>query len=295
MAIAPNVSIEEVAKRLHVSRNYIHTSILPYVKHEKTAQYRVRIDEGELRFWLKTNASFSRQTIVLLPEFPDEYDQYTDKLEKLGINLRVPPPTARKMLPFRYVKPFDFWDKELTFPDDDRFAHAESFYRAMYACGAIKIKLGERKTLFYAPMLHTGATNDEDYNFDAPFPSQPIKTKQGEQVLLRNGYLYPALDDEKDTEQASAQVEKQKNILIDIKGEEPYTQAIADYLVKICSNGHTNEEDKIQIKYSKNHKTAHITLPQKVVDHWVNPEEFHTALNLAEGMTDDNNPVDLPF
>ena len=49
MAMTTSVSIEEIAKRLHVSRNYIHKSILPYVKHEKTAQYRVRIDEGELR------------------------------------------------------------------------------------------------------------------------------------------------------------------------------------------------------------------------------------------------------
>ncbi len=275
MAIAPSVSIEEVAKRLHVSRNYIHTSILPYVKHEKTAQYRVRIDEGELRFWLKTNASFSRQTIVLLPEFPDKYDQYTDKLEKLGINLRVPPPTARKMLPFRYVKPFDFWDLELTFPDDDRFAHAESFYRAMYACGAIKIKLGERKTIFYAPMLHTGVTNDDDYNFDAPFPSQPIKTKQGEQVLLYAD-LYPALDDEQPAEQAPAQVEKQQNILIDIKGEEPYPQTITEFLRQIFHNGYTNEEEQFQVKYSKNHKMAHITLPKGVIDYWMKPKGLHT-------------------
>lgn len=267
MAIAPSVSIEEVAKRLHVSRNYIHTSILPYVKHEKTAQYRVRIDEGELRFWLKTNASFSRQTIVLLREFPDEYDQYTDKLEKLGINLRVPPPTARKLLPFRYVKPFDFWDKELTFPDDDRFAHAESFYRAMYACGAIKIKLGERKTLFYAPMLHTGAMNSGDYNFDAPFPFQPIKTKQGEQVLTY-GDLYPALDEEQAEEHPPSQVEK-PNILIDIKGEEPYPQTITEFLRQIWHNGYTNGEEQFQVKYSKNHKTAHITLPKDIIDHWM--------------------------
>ena len=65
MAVSPSVSIEDVAKKLHVSRNYIHKSILPYVRHEKTAQYRVRIDEGELRLWLKENASFSRQTILV--------------------------------------------------------------------------------------------------------------------------------------------------------------------------------------------------------------------------------------
>ena len=269
MAMTTSVSIEEIAKRLHVSRNYIHKSILPYVKHEKTAQYRVRIDEGELRLWLKTNASFSRQTIVLFREFPDEYDQYTDKLEKLGINLNVPPPTARKLLPFRYVKPFDFWDKELTFPDDDRFAHAESFYRAMYACGAIKIKLGERKTIFYAPMLHTGATNDEDYNSDAPFPSQPIKTKQGEHVLRPLGDLYPALDEEQEVEQSSAQLKKQQNILIDIKGEEPYPQVITEFLRQICHNGYTNEEEQFKVEYSKNLKSAHITLPKEVVSHWI--------------------------
>lgn len=273
MAIAPSVSIEEVAKRLHVSRNYIHKSILPYVKHKKTAQFRVRIDEGELRLWLKANASFSRQTIVLLPEFPDEYDQYTDKLEKLGIDLNVPPPTARKLLPFRYVKPFDFWDLKLTFPDDDRFAHAESFYRAMYACGAIKIKLGERKTIFYAPMLHTGVTND-DYFYDAPFPSHPIKTKQGEQVLL-SADLYPALDDEQPAEQTPAQIEKQQNILIDIKGEEPYPQTITEFLRQIFHSGYTNEEEQFQVKYSKNHKTAHITLPKGVIDYWMKPKGLH--------------------
>ena len=276
MAMTTSVSIEEIAKRLHVSRNYIHKSILPYVKHEKTAQYRVRIDEGELRLWLKTNASFSRQTIVLHRELPDEYDQYTDKLQKLGINLQVPPPTARKLLPFRYVKPFDFWDLNLTFPDDDRFAHAESFYRAMYACGAIKIKLGERKTLFYAPMLYTEATNDEDYNFDAPFPSQPIKTKQGEQVLLYSADLYPALDDEQDTEHASAQVEKHQNILIDIKGEEPYTEALTEFLRRNFHNGYTSEEEQFQVKYSKDHKTAHITLPKGLVDIWMKPKGLRT-------------------
>ncbi len=269
MTMATSVSIEEVAKRLHVSRNYIHTSILPYVKHEKTAQYRVRIDEEELRLWLKSNASFSRQTIVLLPEFPDEYDQYTDKLEKLGINLNVPPPTARKMLPFRYVKPFDFWDLKLTFPDDDRFAHAESFYRAMYACGAIKIKLGERKTLFYAPMLHTGATNSGDYNFDTPFPSHPIETKQGEQVLLQSATLYPALDEEQAEEQSPPQLKKHQNILIDIKSEEPYPQVITEFLQQIWHNGYTNKEEQFQVKYSKNRKTAHITLPKDIIDHWM--------------------------
>ena len=268
MTMATGVSIEEISKRLHVSRNYIHTSILPYVKHEKTAQYRVRIDEEELRSWLKTNASFSRQTIVLLPEFPDEYDQYTDKLRNLGINLKVPPPTARKMLPFRYVKPFDFWNLKLTFPDDDRFAHAESFYRAMYACGAIKIKLGERKTIFYAPMLYTGVINGDNYAFDAPFPFQPIKTKQGEQVLT-HGDLYPALDEEQDTEHASAQVEKHQNILIDIKGEEPYTEALTEFLRRNFHNGYTSEEEQFQVKYSKNRKTAHITLPKDIIDHWM--------------------------
>ena len=268
MAMTTSVSIEEIAKRLHVSRNYIHKSILPYVKHEKTAQYRVRIDEGELRLWLKTNASFSRQTIVLLPEFSDEYDQYTDKLEKLGINLHVPPPTARKLLPFRYVKPFDFWDLKLTFPDDGRFAHAESFYRAMYACGAIKIKLGERKTIFYAPHMHTVMTDSDDYNIDAPFPAQPIKTKQGEQVLTY-GDLYPALDDEQAADQSPAQVEKQQNILIDIKGEEPYPQAITEFLRQICQNGCTNKADQFQVQYARNHKTAHITLSKDVIDHWL--------------------------
>ncbi len=273
--MAPTVSIEEVAKRLHVSRNYIHKSILPYVKHEKTAQYRVRIDEGELRLWLKTNASFSRQTIVLLPEFADEYDQYTDRLEKLRISLNVPPPTARRLLPFRYVKPFDFWDLKLTFPDDDRFAHAESFYRAMYACGAIKIKLGERKTIFYAPHLHIGTINNDDDFLDAPFPSQPIKTKQGEQVLLYHNDLYPALDDEQDTEQASAQVQKQSNILIDIKGDEPYPQTITEFLRQIFHNGDTNEGEQFQVKYSKNQKTAHITLPKSVIDDWMKPKGLH--------------------
>ncbi len=276
MTMTPIVSIEEVAKRLHVSRNYIHKSILPYVKHKKTAQYRVQIDEGELRLWLKTNASFSRQTIVLLPEFPDEYDEYTDKLEKLGINLNVPPPTARKMLPFRYVKPFDFWDLKLTFPDDDRFPHPESFYRAMYACGAIKIKLGERKTIFYAPHLHTGVIYNDDDFLDAPFPSQPIKTKQGEQVLLPYSDLYPALDEEHEAEQAPAQVEKHQNILIDIKGEEPYTQALTEFLRQNFHNGFTSEEEQFQVKYSKNHKTAHITLPKGVIDYWMKPKKLHT-------------------
>ncbi len=268
MTMAPSVSIEEVSKRLHVSRNYIHKSILPYVKHEKTAQYRVRIDEEELRLWLKTNSSFSRQTIMLLPEFPDEYDRYTDKLEKLGIDLNVPPPNRRRLLPFRYVKPFDFWDLKLTFPRDDRFAHAETFYRAMYACGAIKIKLGETKTIFYAPMLRTGVTNDDDYINDAPFPSQPIETKQGEQVLL-SADLYPALDEEQEEKQALAQMEKQQNILIDIKGEDPYPQVITEFLQQIWHNGYTNGEEQFQVKYSKNHKTAHITLPKDVIDLWM--------------------------
>ena len=270
MAIAPSVSIEEVAKRLHVSRNYIHTSILPYVKHEKTAQYRVRIDEGELRLWLKTNATFSRQTIMMLYEFPDEYDEYMDKLEKLGISYKVPPPTARRLLPFRYVKPFDFWDLELTFPDDDRFTHAESFYRGMYSCGAIKIKLGERKTIFYAPMLHS-LGNPDDYNITF----QTIETKQGEKVLV-GADLFPALDDEKEAEQVSAQVKKQQNILIDIRGEGPYTEALAEFLRQTFHNGYTSAEEQFQVKYSKNHKTAHITVPKDIIDNWMKPKGLHT-------------------
>ena len=287
MAVSPSVSIEDVAKKLHVSRNYIHKSILPYVRHEKTAQYRVRIDEGELRLWLKENASFSRQTILVPYE---RLDEYCSMLEKLRIDSKVPPPTARRKLPFRYVEPFDFWDEELIFPDDKRFAHAESFYRAMYTCGAIKIKLGERKAIFCAPLL-SETMDEKDFPEDSEgLPPYSIETKQGDQFLVVGGELCPAVDEGHAAEKARKQAEKEHNIFIDIKGEDPYTQAIADFLRHICND--SRDEQLFQVEYSKNRATAHITVPKDVVDRRMYPEKWEDAMRLAEGIFDEENPSD---
>ncbi len=94
-------------------------------------------------------------------------------------------------------------------------------------------------------------------------------------MLLYHNDLYPALDDEQNTEQASAQVQKHSNIFIDIKGDEPYPQTITEFLRQIFHNGDTNEGEQFQVKYSKNQKTAHITLPKSVIDDWMKPKGLH--------------------
>ena len=276
------VTTEEIMKRLHVSRNYVNKTILPQVEHEKDAKYRVHVNETSLRTWLKANASFSRQTILI----PDEdLDEYLAMLDALNISSHVPPVNSRRDLPFRYVEPFDFWDEPLIFPDDDRFSHAESFYRAMYSCGAIKIKIGERKAMFYAPML-SAADDAEGYPDDITLPSVTMETKQGKK-LLWGAELCPATDETPATAAAHKSARKQQNVFIDIKGDEIYVEAIVN-LLRDTSHGYSiapsEAEQRFQVEYSKTHKVAHIRIPNRFLDRWLHPDEWEAALNLAAGI-----------
>lgn len=267
------VLVEEITNRLRLTRKYIRQKILPYVRHQKDAQNRVLVDEGELRAWLMENLSFTRQTVLVPLE---EVDSYLKKLESLGIDTYTPPAYQRKKLPFRKITPFDIWDEPLLFPDDERFTHSEQFYRAMYTCGAVKIKIDERKTMFYAPTMSFAEPVDD---FTAEPPSnirQPVKdfmgdpisnileTKHGFKFLLAGAELFPAIPDAPEVIPGDA-VPASQEVTITITGEPIYIEAIADAFRKISRSAFDNDE-RFQIKYSELDTT--ITIPNFVFEEW---------------------------
>lgn len=192
------VYIDDVVSRLHVSRNYVHQVILPVVRNEMV-HGRVEIDETELRQWLMDTATFSRQT-KFVSSFGGEDIEYCKLLSSHRIKFKSPSETQRNQLPHRKVKPFDYWDKELVFPDDIRFSQSETFYRAMFKCAAVKIKLGSRKTLFYAPafekVMEMKNSEDHDFRFIDYLPD--INSSTGKLEKIYRPVLLPAIDAEYD-------------------------------------------------------------------------------------------------
>lgn len=251
MSNFPFVSISTIEDRLHISRNYIRTVMLPHIRHEKTPQYRVRVDLGELRQWLVGNCEFSRQT-ELVSVTPD-----TEKRQSV-----VPPCNLRKQLPFISVKPFDFWDGPLLFPDDKRFAHAESFYRAMYACGAIKIKLGQRKSIFYAPELTEDNLVSAE-SFKSPYDLPNLEMRQGAMILKIAARLCPAADEQNGTTHTAKPTSGTEQELdsvalsIGIRGKESqYVEEVTQIIYERFR--------RVNIRYYNDGKSVQLTIPQEV-------------------------------
>ncbi len=276
------IPIREITKRLRLSRNYIQNAILPHIRHEKSAHGLILVDEKELRQWLKDNAEFSRQTKLVAF---DDIGAYMSMLAKMKINSHVPGASLRQRLPFRHVIPFDFWDEKLLFSDDEHFPNAESFFRAMYQCGAIRIKLSERKTMFL-PQLQYSA-NDLKKDLE-DFPEGTTLTDIQDSILSNmatsaGAELFPAVDETPATIKAYTAAQKRNNVFVDIKGNAEYVDAIVDYLRII-----DNQFDTFQIDYSKERTAAHIKIPNNVIDEWIHPEEWKDVLDLALGSMGDD-------
>lgn len=262
----PGIPIREITKRLRLSRNYIQKFILPHVQHEKSAHGLILVDEIELRQWLMTNAEFSRQTKLVSFE---DMGVYMSVLSKLKIQTRVPGASLRQRLPFRRVVPFDFWNETLLFSDDERFPNAESFFRAMYQCGAIRIKLSKRKTMFW-PQLQYSAEDLKKGLEDSPEGTtiMDIQDRVLSEMATRAGAeLFPAVDETPAATKAFRAAEKEKNVYVDIKGKEDYVKAIVRHLLEI--DGYV---DYFQIDYSNGQKAAHIKIPNASILKWVYPD-----------------------
>ena len=277
------VSVDEIAKRLHFTRNHVYKAILPHVGHEKTGN-RIQVDEADLRQWLMRNASFTRQT-----KFMDDYDEpavneYIAMLKSYGLATVCPPPAQRSKLPFQNVRPFDFWDKELIFPDDPRFNNAESFYRAMYESAAIKIKLGERKTIFCAPALEAVLENKQIdirwmvANDNLPDGAEPIHfnrpdytdinsiTGKKELFIMSECVgLYPAIGAEQEEEYYRKMEENRPPVVIRIEGQKDCVEQVRKTLA--ASGIYTYGKD-IEEMCSASGSTLRLKIPQASIDYW---------------------------
>ena len=262
------VLADEIVRRLHVTPKYVKKMMLPQIKHWQDEEDRTAVDEGELRAWLMANLSFTRQTALVPYEL---LDAYLEKLKAFGIGSKTPPAYNRRKLPFVKIAPFDIWDEPLVFPDDERFAHAEQFYRAMYACGAVKIKFDERKAMFYAPALSfleplDYFTAKPPFNIREPVKdlmgnpiSNIMETKQGLKFLLVGAELCPAVDDAPFIVPGTVSTDLH-DVTITIKGERKYLDAITDIFRNI-------NESWLQIEQAD--KETKITLPNFVLDEWM--------------------------
>ena len=287
MSERSTVSVDEIANRLHFTRNHIYKAMLPYINHEKTHN-RIQVDEADLRQWLMKNASFSRQT-----KFVDWHDQaawreYIAMLKHCGLDWDkpyiwrpsvCPPPAQRSRLPFRNVHPFDFWDEELVFPDDPRFNNAESFYRAMYESAAIKIKLGERKTIFCAPALNAVLKTKENDKLADEIPeldmaglinhSHPayidINSFTGKKEFFHvdQPVLYPAIDAEKEEEYYRTVEENHTPLVIRIEGKKECVEEVRETL--FASGIYAVEES-----HSASGNTLSLKIPQDNIKYWSN-------------------------
>ena len=270
-----SIPIREITKRLRLSRNYIQNAILPHIRHEKSAHGLILVDEKELRQWLRDNAEFSRQTKLVSFE---DMGAYMTMLSKMKINSHVPGSSLRKRLPFRHVIPFDFWDEKLLFSDDERFPNAESFFRAMYQCGAIRIKLSERKTMFIPQLQYSADDLKKDLE---DFPEGTTLMDIQDSILINmatsaGAELFPAVDETPATIKAYTAAQKRDNVFVEIKGNAEYVDVIVDYLLSI-----DNQFNTFQIDYSKERTAAHIKIPNDVIDEWIHPEEWEAAQKLA--------------
>ena len=283
------IPIREITKRLRLSRNYIQNAILPHIRHEKSAHGLILVDEQELRQWLKENAEFSRQTKLVSFE---DMGAYMSMLSKMKINSHVPGASLRQRLPFRHVMPFDFWDEKLLFSDDEHFPNAESFFRAMYQCGAIRIKLSERKTMFLPQLQYSAEDLKKDLE-DYPEGTTIMDIQDSilsKMTTLAGAELFPAVDETPATAKAFTAAQKRENVFIDLTGNAEYVKAIVNRLLGIDAEI-VQFEDSYQIEYSQGGTAAHIKIPNSVIDEWIHPEGWEAARELA--LYDPTDPTDM--
>ena len=260
MIATPTVTVNEIAERLHLSYNHTCKAILSKVRHEKTPKRRILVDELDLRRWLMENSTFTRQT-KFISGADYETEEYRTMLAACGLETKCPPAGKRAKLPHQSVKPFDFWDMEILFPDDPRFGTVEQFYRAMYECAAIKIKLGERKTIFVAPALEAVLREKKE-----PLPEfhvRDINSQTGEFETVLFAELWPAMS----FEAAAAYRKRQAEAPLEIRvsGENSYIQKFRDTL---ADTGMYDYKIGIEETLSNSGHSLHIRVPLVNIDRW---------------------------
>lgn len=261
MITTPIVTVNEIASRLHLSYNHTCRTILPKVKHEKTSQRRIMVDELDLRRWLVENSTFTRQT-KFVTEIGYEAEEYQAMLAACQMETKCPPLYKRAILPAQRVKPFDYWDMELLFPNDPRFDSLEQFYRAMYESAAIKIKLGERKTIFVAPALE--AMLREKENPSSEFHVRDINSQTGEFETVLSAELCPAIDYEVAAAYRKRQAESP--VTLQITGASSYVQKMRSILLDAGLYAYS---PGIEESLSASGQSLKFSIPLVNIDYWL--------------------------
>lgn len=161
------ISIDEIVDRLKLSRNYVTRNITHCVRHVEdnpSKGTRVLFDSEMLRKHLANKASFFRQTMRIDVNYEiQKYMKVNNLKEKPNMikflgNIPDMKTIKRSQIPAIRLQSIDFWDLDLIFPreytrdypnKETPVVPSEIFYRDMFKVGAIKIQLGNQKSMFY--------------------------------------------------------------------------------------------------------------------------------------------------
>ncbi len=195
MSASKPILLEDIIEKLHFTKSFISINILPSVKHSIQKNGQIKLDGAEFRQWLMENSSFTRQT-KFVPAA--EASNYRKILMMHKLPTECPSVYQRTTLPHRVVNPFDYFDKNLIFPDDPRFGPSMTFQRVMYSSAAVKIKISEKHILYYAPALEN-VLSMKNGKFlykkaEAPSSCMDISSNTGKEEKIESPILLPALD-----------------------------------------------------------------------------------------------------
>ena len=227
------VTISDIVDALKIERETVHSNILAYVEHKKVGT-KIMVNKTSLSDWLMGNATFSRQTIIVPKSELEDYKSKFTAKHPNDIFKENPRKNKRSVLPFRTTKPFDVLEKaeqgKLLYPQvlvrEKKYNDTEALYRDMFSSGAIKIKLGQRKTFFYVP----------------------------EDVPKDEGVLCPAIDEvikESPKKEPFREIKTLDGMVI-IKGDPIITKSVKNLLNRHYRIKSTkNEEESLEVEISK--------------------------------------------
>ena len=141
----------------------------------------------------------------------------------------------------------------------------------MYACGAIKIKLGKRKSIFYAPEL-TEKNLVSAESFSSPYGLPKLEMRHGAMVLNVDAKLCRAKDEREDGSQATKSFSKKEQsqddigVSIGIRGKDSqFVENVKNLIFKAYP--------RVSVRYYNDGKSAHLTIPKKSLEtvnyYWV--------------------------